>query len=338
MDSVSQAVLGAAVGEVVLGSRVGNKAILWGAVAGTIPDLDVLAYPLMDQISQLSWHRGPSHAFFYLILAAPIMAWVINRLHKGKATWRHWTLLLLLAFITHVLLDSFTVYGTQLFRPFSHFPVGFNSISIVDPLYTVPLLIAVVVALFLKRNSRRRLRLIIAGLALSTLYLGITVGFKFHVNAVAQDNFVRQNIRAEKYMTAPTLLNSVLWRITAKVEDGFKVGYYSLLDSDRDIEFSYLPQRDSLLLPVRHTEALARLEWFSRGYYVVSESEGELHFADIRFGTIDVGQPDSRRFVFQWKIKETPARPERGEITQSEFKIDDPGRVFDNLWRRVLEK
>ena len=65
MDSISQLTLGAAVGEVVLGRKVGNKAILWGAIGGTIPDLDVLSAAFMDTIDQLIIHRGFSHSIFF---------------------------------------------------------------------------------------------------------------------------------------------------------------------------------------------------------------------------------------------------------------------------------
>jgi len=336
MDSISQATLGAAIGETLLGRKVGNKAVLWGAVAGTLPDLDVLAYPLMDQIAQLGWHRGPSHAFFYLTVAAPVMGWLISRIHRSQTvSWRRWTLLVYLAFITHVLLDAFTVYGTQWFRPFSDWPVGFDSISIVDPLYTLPLLISVIVVLFFRYTSPLRRRIVGIGLMLSTLYLGTTVATKFHVNDVAEVNFDAQGIDAERYITTPTLFNTILWRITAEADDGFYVGYHSLLDKDDDIEFHYLPQNDSLLLPLAGTDALQRLRWFSRGYYVVSEVDGRIHLADIRFGTLDAGQPESRRFVFEWQVEPSAVKPKRGKITKLDFPDMEAGLVLSGLWRRI---
>jgi len=337
MDSITQATLGAAVGEVVLGRKAGNKAILWGAVAGTLPDLDVLAYPLMDQITRLGWHRGPSHAFFFLTLAAPLLGWAISKIHRrGIATWREWTIVVYLAFVTHVLLDAFTVYGTQLFRPFSRLPVGFDTISIIDPLYTVPLLLAVIIVLFLRRHAALRKRIIMAGLVLSTFYLALTVLIKTHVNAIIRTNLEQQDIPARRFISTPTFLNSILWRVTADVDDGFYVGYYSLLDDDDSISFSYLPKNDSLLQPVWNTAAVAQLEWFSRGYYVVRRLDNEIQLADIRFGTIDAGRPESRRFIFEWQIQPTPAAPGRGKLTQLEFSEPDFGGLLDKLWQRLL--
>jgi inner membrane protein len=66
MDSLSQIVLGAAVGEAVLGRRIGNRAMIWGAVAGTIPDMDVLGKYFLSELDNLAFHRGISHSLSFL--------------------------------------------------------------------------------------------------------------------------------------------------------------------------------------------------------------------------------------------------------------------------------
>ena len=92
MDSITQAVLGAAVGEATLGRRVGHKAPLWGALLGTLPDLDVL-YPFADPVSAFTWHRGPSHSIFVLAALTPLVVWLILKLHPGtleqRRGWYH---------------------------------------------------------------------------------------------------------------------------------------------------------------------------------------------------------------------------------------------------------
>jgi inner membrane protein len=173
---------------------------------------------------------------------------------------------------------------------------------------------------------------------LSTLYLAATVGIKLHVNDVARASFAKQGIQPERFISTPTLLNTILWRVTADVDSGFYVGYHSLLDTSDDIEFSYLPKNDSLLQPVRGTDAFERLLWFSRGYYVVSEAEDEIRFADIRFGTLESGNPDSREFVFRWRLAPAPADPQHGSLTQLDFREQDFGSLLDRLWQRLLGK
>ncbi|HAB26726.1 MAG TPA: metal-dependent hydrolase, partial [Xanthomarina gelatinilytica] len=76
MDSLTQIVLGAAVGEAVLGKKVGNKAMLYGAIAGTIPDLDILASYVTDTVTALEIHRGFTHSIFFSVFFAPIFGWL----------------------------------------------------------------------------------------------------------------------------------------------------------------------------------------------------------------------------------------------------------------------
>ncbi|MFO0447305.1 MAG: metal-dependent hydrolase, partial [Pseudomonadota bacterium] len=141
MDSLTQAVLGAAVGAAVLGRRAGRKAPLWGAVLGTLPDLDVLV-PFGSPVADFTYHRGHSHALFWLTLAAPAFAWLITRLHRDqRAEFRGWWLLCCTCLVTHTLLDALTIYGTQLGLPFTDHPFGTGSVFVIDPAYTLPLLL-----------------------------------------------------------------------------------------------------------------------------------------------------------------------------------------------------
>ena len=83
MDSLSQIVLGAAVGEVVLGRRIGNRAMVWGAVAGTIPDMDVLGKYFLSELDNLAFHRGISHSLLFCVLGALGFGWVTDRLYRS---------------------------------------------------------------------------------------------------------------------------------------------------------------------------------------------------------------------------------------------------------------
>ena len=129
MDSVSQLAVGAVAGEVVLGKKVGNRAMLWGSIVGTIPDLDVIFYPLMDEVSQLGWHRGISHSLLFNGALGLLLGWGLYRLNGRRASQKSWTILSLVCLFSAVLLDCFTVYGTQVFQPFSNYQVGFNNQS-----------------------------------------------------------------------------------------------------------------------------------------------------------------------------------------------------------------
>ena len=163
MDSLTQIVLGAACGEAVLGKKIGNKALLFGAIGGTIPDLDVLVGGWLygNEIDAMLFHRGFMHSIFFSVLAAFLLGWLVYKLYnsgkrKGSTTHKDWISLFLWSLFTHPILDCFTPYGTQLFAPFSNYRVAFNNIAVADPIYTIPFLVCVVGLMFFKRTSNKR--------------------------------------------------------------------------------------------------------------------------------------------------------------------------------------
>ena len=333
MDSISQAALGATVGEAVLGPKVGNRALIWGAVVGTVPDLDVLFYPMMDEITRLGWHRGISHSLLLNCALAPALGWVLFKLNRRRASVKDWSVLSLACLLSAVLLDCFTVYGTQVFQPFSDYQIGFNTISIVDPLFTVPLLFAIAVALFLRRSPSARRAVILTGLALSTVYMGMSIVIKAHVSSVVNESLARQGISHDRLMTTPTLFNTVLWRATAEVPSGFYVGYYSLFDTRSKIEFRFVSRHDTLLEGIRNSRAVSQLLWFSNGWYTVEESaDGSLTFSDLRFGEIHTDSEGQGRYVFNWKIVTHDGHI---SMTQLDPEVDDAGRAMRFLWQRI---
>ena len=84
MDSLTQITLGAAIGEVTLGKKLGNRAMMWGAVAGTIPDLDVIANFFMDDMGALAFHRGFTHSIVFALLMPWLIGWLVWRLYESE--------------------------------------------------------------------------------------------------------------------------------------------------------------------------------------------------------------------------------------------------------------
>src|SRR6056297_2820204 len=198
MDSLTQVALGATVAEVTVGKKAGNKAILWGSVFGMLPDLDVLARPFVDEVTMLGIHRGFSHSVFFALLLSPFIGKLLTKIHKNtEISWLKWAWAIFLVMFTHALLDTFTVYGTQLLKPLTDHPFGINSIFIIDPFYTLPLLLGVLVTLFIKKRDRRyKLNLITLGF--TTLYLIISLGMKIYTLDVFKDNLEKQNVHYDK--------------------------------------------------------------------------------------------------------------------------------------------
>ena len=121
MDSLSQIVLGAAVGEVVLGRRIGNRAMVWGAVAGTIPDMDVLGKFFLSELDNLGFHRGISHSLLFCVLGALAFGWVTHRLYRSQ--YHAWMAVATKA--TAAVLIGFVVnFITQIVSPGGWWPVA----------------------------------------------------------------------------------------------------------------------------------------------------------------------------------------------------------------------
>lgn len=298
MDSVTQFLLGAAAGGAMMGPRAGRKALLWGGVCGTLPDLDV-AIPRSDPVAAFTYHRAATHAVFFLTLATPIIAVLIERVHPDLRQFRaRWWLTVWLCLATHPLLDCFTVYGTQILLPFSEYPVGWSTIFIIDPLYTVPLAIGVILAM--RRVSTRTnhaARVCVAALAISSAYLLATVAIKAHVDRVTRASLSAQQIEAERFLSTPAFFNTVLWRIVVMTPDGYLEGYYSLLDSSGRVEFNAYLSEPSLLAPIEDNWAVERLQWFTKGFYRVWETPEGIMMADLRMGS----QPF---YIFSFRVGE----------------------------------
>ena len=286
MDSFTQLTLGAAVGEAVLGRKVGRRAAFWGALCGTLPDLDVL-FSMGDPVSDFTYHRGVSHSFFFMTLAMPLLVWFILRIHPNTRSHRlWWGLLVILAFYTHTLLDCFTVYGTQIWLPFSNHPVTWSTVFIIDPAFTIPLLTGLMCALWMRRSSSLGNHLNSIGLAFACIYLIWTVGAKFYIDELAEKSLRRQNISYERLLSTPTPFNSLLWRIIVMENDGYYDGLYSLLDQSDKIQWRNFESQPALLQAISDQWAVQRLTWFSKGFYRVSKEKNKVVITDLRMGIV----------------------------------------------------
>ncbi len=325
MDSLSQLALGAAVGIGVMGRRTALwKAALWGAVCGTLPDLDAFI-DHGDPIRNMTFHRTESHALFWLTLASPFIAGTIAKLHGQWTLFRRWWLAVWLALITHPLLDWMTVYGTQLGLPFTDHPFGVGSIFIIDPLYTLPLLIGVVVALSLR--SVRGLRWNAAGLTLSTVYLAWSFAAQQHVRTIAEASLRQQGVAAERLLVTPTAFNTVLWRVLAVSGSTYREGFYSLLDAEPRIHFDAFPRGEALYDATRGDWHVARMAWFTHGFFKMAQRGDELRLSDLR-----MGQEPYYTFTFVVARHGSDWKPVAPELVVGRPDLD---RALPWLWRRL---
>lgn len=330
MDSLTQIVLGAAVGETVLGKKVGNKAMLYGAIAGTIPDLDVLTRYFMDTVTATEWHRGFSHSIFFSILFAPVFGWLVWKLNsKEDASWKAWSWLMFWGLFTHPILDAFTTWGTQLFWPLKT-RLAFQSVFVIDPLYTVPFMIFLILAMFQNRTSLKRRRYVRLGLIISSSYLMLTLLLK----GVAFQKFENAlDIHGLDYIqmnTRPAPFNTILWMANIETEEAYLMGDYSFLDS-KPIAFKSYPKNHELLGSLKSNDKIKRLIQITEGWYTISEKNGQLYFNDLRFGLISMDETDTQ-FAFSYKL--VPNGEDISVEEMPKFKRDAK-RLMASLWLRI---
>ncbi|ATH83176.1 MULTISPECIES: metal-dependent hydrolase [Pseudomonadaceae] len=316
MDSITQAVLGASIQGALLGRWQGRKALLYGAALATLPDLDVVI-DYGDAVGNMTYHRGFSHSLFVLSGLALLLTWLIRRYrpHPGYSD-RRLLLTLWLVLITHPLLDAFTSYGTQLFWPLMPTPTAWSSLFIIDPLYTLPLIAAVVISLFtgLRENSWR---IPSVALAVSTLYIGFSMAGKFMAEQRVEAELARQGIQAEQLFVTPTPLNTLLWRVIVLDGEHYHEALVGWLDAAPP-QLQRLPRgielREQLLDSPKHQ----RLAWFSNGVLRYDQIGDRLIVTDLRLGMTGF---HPFRFDFarlqdgQWQVHEHVDRLpfERGE-------------------------
>ena len=337
MDSLTQIVLGAGVAELTLGKKIGNKAQLWGAIIGTIPDLDVLGRIWQSEYEALLSHRAGSHAIFTFIFLAPILGFLLHRLYNGKdgTTFWDWTKMAWWVLLTHTLLDCFTTWGTQLFWPFDHTRVAFDSIFVVDPLYTVPFLICVIVVMFKKRDSKARNVWNMTGLVLSTLYLMFTLVNKATVDRVMKHNLLESGISTMQYDSYPSPLNNALWFGLAESPEHFHIGYYSILDKKPVVQFRKIPKNHQLIQREGNEDFLHCMEWVSKGYHHISMRNDTLLWYDLRFGIIEMGLDTTGKFAFPFAYKFVEENGRYVDIEQDQPADIDIKEAFGNLWKRL---
>ena len=281
MDSLTQLTLGAAVGEAVAGKKTGNRAMVAGAIFGTLPDLDVIV-PFADAVAGFTYHRSFSHSWLVLSALTPILAMTTLRFVPA-VSFRRWCLLIFLTLNTHVLLDCFTVYGTQALWPLSNYPVGWSTIFIIDPLYTVPLLAGIVISWRSRVGTVRRKRANAVGLTLSSFYLLWTVVAHGIAEQRAISELATQHVQYQTIHTTPTPF-SLLWRFIARDTDSYLEGYHALTDPGRNIQFTRYRSNEHLYELLKDHWPVERLKWFTNNHYAMHDRDDVVYMTDLRMG------------------------------------------------------
>lgn len=313
MDSLTQVALGATVAVAVMGKTSGSrlKIALTGAVLGTLPDLDVVI-DYGDAVSNMVLHRTQSHAVFYQTLVSPVLAWLAALFCQQRQHYGRWLLATWLVLITHTLIDAMTIYGTQFGLPFTNTPFAVGSMFIIDPLYTLPLLLGL--GWYLSGHPAGR-EANSAMLSVSIAYLLWSVLAQWHVSTVVHNSLQQQQLPYHQLLVTPAPLNTVLWRIVVLTEHGYAEGFYSLLDNSDHIALNHFAQDESLKQRYAALKPVQQLAWFSRGFYSLQQQGERLLLTDLRMGQ-EGGY--AFQFVLDPEDKATPQQlPMRRDVAQT---------------------
>lgn len=272
MDSVTQVLLGSAVAATVAPKGYRKRAILTGAVLGTLPDLDVVLRYATD-VDNFTHHRGFSHSLLLLPIFSIILVPLLRRFYRSMS-WLQLYCLIMLPLVTHPLLDAMTAYGTQLWYPFPVTPTFVSSIFIIDPLYSLWLLVGVGLYGFASRwrwaNS--------AGLIISTLYLGLGVGMQ----QLAKAELVKAypNTQKDQWFVGALTASPFCWRGVYKGEAQYIETAFNVFAANHMAEQNYL-----ILPPSAYPKSTTfeRLQWFNPNT-VLRERNGQFISSDLRMG------------------------------------------------------
>lgn len=327
MDSFTQIVLGIATAELCAGEKLQRKTLLYGAVLGTIPDLDVVAGMFLNPVDGVAIHRGLSHSLLFFVFLSPLLGWVISKLEKGTISFKSATILSFWCLFTHVLLDIFTSWGTQVFWPLPS-RIALKTIFVIDPLYTLPLLIMLIIAMRKPQSIRKKY--VWRAVYVSTSYLIITCGIKLYVLQQFKNALQHKAIVYADLIVKPTAFNCILWNANVATDSAYLLSDYSLFDS-KPIKFTtYSKNRE----PERELEGntdFEKLKKVSEGWYIVTKKDGSYYFNDLRFGLLTT-DPQHPQFAFSYVFRE-----ERGTLKAHEVPKQkrDGVALMGAIWTRV---
>lgn len=341
MDSITHVVLGAAIGEAMLGKRMGNRALAWGALFGSLPDLDVLVSPFLSNAWELSWHRGPTHSLLGISLIAWLLAprlaklWKKEKITRGLARW-----FVFAELAAHVWIDCFSAYGTAVFWPLPVARVGFGNLFIVDPLFTLPILVALVMLFRLrtKKELPRRRKLNTWGLSLAGGYVLLSVAMKYRAASGFEADLARRRVFYQRKMESPTPFNIVFWRSVVDKGDALWVGYRSVFESnDSPVRWTIYPKGADAVTTLRNDRGFKAVDRFSGGWWIARSHVKGAWIADLRLGEARVwgekkGMVDSW-FPFAWDILPGAS----GEkLRRCQFPTLDATGTLSRMLRRIF--
>ncbi len=288
MDPLSQAVVGVVAAQSAAKKTEARWATLFGALSGMAPDLDVLIKSDTDPLLYFEYHRHFTHSLLFIPFGALICALVFKLLFRScKLGLGQVYLFCLLGLGTHGLLDACTSYGTQLLWPFTNYRVSWDNISIIDPLFTLPLLALTIVGFFARKNKWAR-----AALVLGLSYLMIGKVQNYRAQKIAYKIAETREHNPKHLSVKPSFANLVLWKSIYEHDgrfyvDAIRVGVKSVKVTEGESVKKFNAGADMPWLKADTTQYkdVQRFEWFSMGYVAIDPASPN-RITDVRYSRL----------------------------------------------------
>jgi inner membrane protein len=302
MDSFTHLLTGLAIGQAFSDGKDRHKPLVWGAIAGNIPDFDVMFQLLVSPENSMLFHRGLSHSLLLWALSSPLLALVINKIFRGNSrSYLKWLCITATAWFSHIFLDIFNTYGTGIFEPFSQARIAYDAVNVIDILYFVPVLIMSVFFVFIIKNCLKKRITALTSLIYSLTYILASVLIKINIETTAETLLVKKGISPSRIISSPLPLSTLAWKIVAETDAGFHTGtFYGFWK--KDATFDILPKNKCLEKEFEQYDGFRKLKQFTKNCYVIDRTDnGQTVLCDLRFTSLS---PSGDALCFPLKIDE----------------------------------
>jgi inner membrane protein len=299
--------MGACIGELAFGKKMGRRAIVIGLIGASLPDIDAIAGIFLSVPEELVAHRGITHSLLFGVTVPFLLAFIAQHLYRGTGiSFRKFYFFFLLQVLLHDLLDSCNAYGTGLFEPFSDLRFSFNILYVADPLFSIWTIITTCIVLFYRTNRQVLKKIIVVSLALTGCYFLISLVNKLSVNKHLSTSLANKGISQARFFSTPTPFNNLLWYSVAHVDSGFFIGHVSVFDERTSpVKFRFFYKNEKLLDSVLDQKEVGLLKRFSNDFYTVEKWNDTLVFNVLRFGQMIGWQQPDAHFAFHYFLNPT---------------------------------
>lgn len=328
MDPLTQGLLGGVAAHVVFGRRLGPRALLIGAAGGVLPDADVFIRSSADPLLAVEMHRQFTHALAFIPIGGFVAAlpWIVRKMRPP-----HWKAIVgaaIVGYATHGPLDACTTYGTQLLWPFSRARIAWDAISVIDPIFTLLLLVGTIAAAMRKSSRPAAIAL---GLGLVYLLTGSVQ--RERASKVQEQLATTRGHAISRGEVFPTIGNNLVWRSLYRSGDTlyvdrirvpwFGTPQFSPGTSVRSIEENALTVEEKSV--PRVIMDFRRFRWFSDGW-IARDADDPSVIGDVRYSM----RTDA--FDAIWGIR---FHPRRAVPTEWVSRSRDRTISIRDLWNEV---